>query len=641
MNKIAIISLINLVLNISLSAQDRGFEFLRTGEIQPSGWLKTQMEQDISTGYARYLLQLTDRCHLDIYDMENADSIRIGSGGNRGAIWWDGETTGNWMDGYIRMAYLSGNQEAIKEAGEMVKKILNFQEKNGYLGAYPQKLRYESPSGANNGELWSMACLYRGLIGYFELTGDKEALEAVERAVALTISRYNKNRPYWSVALGRGGSGHNKMFTDVCAQLYRITGKQLYQDFIKFLYDSWNDVGDQTQGEADALLRNLENPDLLLQCHGAHTMEHLRVPYYMYDTGNKKYEIAYKNWIPKVEKHLSPGGACISDENIEGRLGSPDIGCEYCTMTEFLISLQTVLKETGISKYGDMIEKLAFNAAQGARMKNAMAIQYLTKDNQTEATRELGHHSSFILSPTHEQVAVCCVPNAVRFYPYYVSNMWMRTTKEEGIVAVTYGPSVLNTTVNGVKVEIIEETSYPFEENLRFIINPRGKLEFPVWLREPQWSNNTQIKATGAKIERENGYIKITKRWEEGDQVELTFGATVVRNKSFQDESYFSRGALIYSLAFEKELSKINSYPLEGFYDFEAKARQGQSLSYSGIKQSEFTFKKDENGTGPSWKNPKIMLEGQLFNDDNKMVEKVILLPYGSTLLRQTTFPDK
>ena len=32
-------------------------------------------------------------------------------------------------------------------------------------------------------------------------------------------------------------------------------------------------------------------------------------------------------------------------------------------------------------------------------------------------------------SPTHQDVAVCCVPNAGRIYPYYVKSMWLRTTK--------------------------------------------------------------------------------------------------------------------------------------------------------------------------------------------------------------------
>lgn len=630
---------------LSGSAQDPAFKFLRAGEVQPEGWLKTQMQQDIEIGYARHLLQLTDRCHLDVYDVSNTDSIKTGSGGLKGHIWWDGESTGNWLDGFIRIAFLSGNKQAIKEADKMVKTILGYQEKDGYLGTYPKRIRYESPLGVvnkNNGELWNQACLFRGLIGYYELTGKQQVLEAVEKATLLTISMYNKNRPLWStVYLGESGPGHSMMFIDVCEQLYRITGKQQYLDFIQFMYDSFNDLGDKTNASADQLLRNLANLDLPLKMHGAHVLEHIRAPYALYYTGDEKYAVAYKNWFKKVEKHLTPSGACIADENIGGRLGSPDIGAEYCTMLELMCSLQSAIEKSANPRYGDMIEKLAFNTAQGARLKNGMAIQYLTKDNQTEASSAQKHNSKFMLSPTHEQAAVCCVPNSIRFYTYYISNMWMRTKNENSIAAITYGPSVLNTIVKGVEVEVIEETTYPFEENVKFTINPKESLEFPILFREPRWAKNTKIDADGARVERQNGFIRITKRWEKGDQVNLTFGAEVVKNYTNQKQIYFSRGPLVYSLGFNAEFTKIRTYPVEGFYDMDAEPVKGQSLNYSIIGQPDFVFKKSGGEPENPWKDNNLKLFGSLYNDDKKLIENVSLVPLGSTLLRQTTFSVK
>jgi uncharacterized protein len=243
------------------------------------------------------------------------------------------------------------------------------------------------------------------------------------------------------------------------------------------------------------------------------------------------------------------------------------------------------------------------------------------------------------LSPTHEQAAVCCIPNSMRFYPYYVSQMWMKTTKEDGIVAVSYGPSVLNTTVKGKKVEIVEETNYPFQENIKFTVNPEKSLKFPILFREPQWSKNTQINVSGANIERENGYIRISKYWKKGDQVEFTFSAAVIK-KRFQDEVYFSRGPLVYSLGFHTEYTKTKIYPIDKFYDLNALPVTGQSLNYSIKEEPFFIFKRDRIDEMYPWKNCKIRLEGQLYNENKKIAEKVELLPYGSTLLRQTTFSD-
>jgi DUF1680 family protein len=127
------------LLSLSLSSQEPAFKFMRAGDVMPGGWLKIQIQQDAASGYARYLPQLTDRCHLDVFDVRELDSMKTGkAGGEKGYIWWDGETSGNWFDGFIRTAYLSGHPEAMKEADEAVETILGFQERDGYLGTYPK-----------------------------------------------------------------------------------------------------------------------------------------------------------------------------------------------------------------------------------------------------------------------------------------------------------------------------------------------------------------------------------------------------------------------------------------------------------------------------------------------------------------------
>ena len=72
-----------ILLFVSLSAQKPAFKFLKTGDVQPAGWLKIQIQQDAASGYARYMPQLTDRCRLDVYDVSKTDSMKRGSGGHQ------------------------------------------------------------------------------------------------------------------------------------------------------------------------------------------------------------------------------------------------------------------------------------------------------------------------------------------------------------------------------------------------------------------------------------------------------------------------------------------------------------------------------------------------------------------------------
>jgi hypothetical protein len=216
------------------------------------------------------------------------------------------------------------------------------------------------------------------------VTGRSDVLEAVEKAARLSISRYDESRPYWRERIPRGGPPHNLMFVDICEWLYRLTKDSAYVDFARFLYDSYNKPDDVF--ESDCLLRNLSDKDKLFNGHGVHVLEHLRVPYFLYDaTGDEKYSPA-KNYPMKIERHLNAGGAVICDEDILQRLAGPEIGCEYCTMQELQHSMQSVFQKSGDAFAGDWIEQVAFNAAQGARMKDGRAIAYLSSDNQPEAS---------------------------------------------------------------------------------------------------------------------------------------------------------------------------------------------------------------------------------------------------------------
>ena len=77
-----------------------------------------------------------------------------------------------------------------------------------------------------------------------------------------------------------------------------------------------------------------------------------------------------------------------------------------------------------------MGEKLVLNAAQGARLPDGTCVTYFSRDNRYRATSQ-GSGGRFKFSPTHEEIAVCCNPNASKLMPYYVDGMWM---KKSGLV---------------------------------------------------------------------------------------------------------------------------------------------------------------------------------------------------------------
>jgi DUF1680 family protein len=614
------------------------FKFLPVGEVKPRGWLLDQMRNDITNGFSSALDKLTDRCDLSTFDMRKTAEFvmpKIGS------VWWNGETTGNWLDGYIRMAYLTDNPQAKARADEMVGKILAMQEEDGYLGCYPQKLRYQSPLGWVNGELWDQACLFRGLLAYYELTGRKDVLTAVQRAVDLTLSKY-KDRPYWYTEIPRGGPAHNLMFVDVCEYMHRLTGEQRYVDFAKFLYDGYN--APEKVFDSDILIRNLTAPEKLFVGHAAHIMEHLRVPLFVYyATGDDKYRVAVENLFMKTARHTGTTGASIGDEDIRQQIPSPYLSQEHCTMFELLNSLQSGVEKTGRADLGDWVEWLAYNAAQGARLRDdsqaSRGIQYQGFDNQYDALQKnLGGRCKY--SPTREDVAVCCPPTASKIYAYFTDYLWMKEAKGDGLVAAVYAPNTVQTKVRGVPVTIDTDTSYPFEDEVRMTLRTDKPVAFSIRLRIPAWPGNTRVDAPGAKVRQENGWQIVTKTWKTGDRITLSFAPEIVQKKAQNGEIFWRRGPLVYSLPIPSVRNAIKQYPVAGFADIELAPEKGANWNY-GVDQQSGGFKFERIQTaGLPWCASPVSLTGQLFNRNTGKEETVRLVPMGSSLLRRTAFTD-
>lgn len=634
-------------LSVAQVAREK-FQFLKIGEVQPRGWLLDQIRMDATNGYGPVLDKLTDRIEITTFDSRNKTEL---AKPKIGGDWWNGETTGNWFDGLVRTAYLSGDAAAKMRVDKLAAQFLAMQDTDGYLGIYPRAKRFESPVVTQNGEFWTQACLYRGLLAYHELTGRAEVLAAVQRATKLMMSKYGPSKPYWARRIMRGGPGHNIMFVDVCEWLYRLTGDPSYVAFARFLYDGYCEPMDVR--ENDVQLRNLSDLSKPFHGHGAHVMEHIRIPLFLACTaGDPKYRAAADNFFPKAVRHLVAGGACISDEDILGRPGSPYIGCEYCTSLEFLHSLQSGVEKSGRGPFADAIEVMAYNSAEGARQRDGRAVQYCTVDNQYEATAKgIGRRAK--LSPTHEDVALCCPVTALKFYPYFVNALWMKTAAGDGLVAVNYAPNELLTTIKGVKIRIQSETHYPFEDEVRMMVTPETPATFGIRLRIPGWAGTLSVASPEAnraevatesrrslRITDESGWRVLTREWQAGDRISISFKPAIERKAMANGEVYWQRGPLVYAMPIAGEAKQIKTYPMAGFADYDYTPQAGAFWNYAVDDINGAFLFKTNTVQGNPWINPPVRLCGNLHNRKTGKSEPVELLPMGVHLLRRVAFPE-
>lgn len=625
------------------------FQLLPSGSTQPAGWIMEMMQSDLENGIVGALDDLYPGIHSDdLYKSnrrgglddvpEMGDLVLTGAEWEQSIMWWNAETIGNWWDGFIRHAFLTGNKEAIAQSHAIVKNLLSSQDEDGYIGIYKSNLRYQHEG--SNGELWAQTTAFRSLLGYYEFTENKDVLEAVEKGVGLTMSRYNdETRNPFELKNAFGGVTHGLMFTDVCETLYRITKKQEYQDYAVYLYRAFStfSINRSFNDFRYPFLIRKEEP---FTGHGVHTYEHLRtlVNAY-YQTGYPELKLAYENALAKLDKCILPSGAGHGNEWIAGLdANATTTASEYCTMVELRNSLHSMAQKSGDVRFADHAEKLTFNGMMGFRNEKGTAIAYGKHDNSfimDGKHHELEHVNDdprYKYSPTHSDPAVCCVPNYTRNLTYYLDNIWLKDG--EGLVAMMYGPSKLSTSVNGAKLTILQTTNYPFSDQIQMLITSDKVIEAPILLRKPQWASSMEVTSPGSTIVDRGTFVQVTNEWNK-NKIMIEF-QNEIQKVAHSGQHYLQRGALVFAFPIPHRNETIKTYDLDGFTDYYAFPTDD---TYKNLTLTDTPFTFTSTGDEFPWYKSDTYLEGKFIDSKSGKTDTMRLIPMGSTVLRRVTFP--
>jgi hypothetical protein len=604
------------------------------GSIKPLGWIKIQMQNDIN-GFVGNLDKIVpDLINDPIYSIgrlhknsltKDLGNLKDGdSDGSEQYKWWNSETQSNWWDGYIRNVLLLDDKEGIKKVQKYINNVIKSQDEDGYIGIYAKDLRYNFNS--ENGELWSKTTMFRGLLAYYEFTNDKNLFIVIEDAVNNLMSNYpiGKSSPFSSGENFNGGVSHGLTFTDVLDKMYQITGDEKYIEFARFLY---LDFCKTYQSEKDAKLDNILNPNYKLQSHGVHTYEHLRpLIVAAYSKDNIELQKALEIYIKRIENSTTLTGGAIGDEWIAERAAdATNTGYEYCSLQELLNSYSVLFQKQGKSKTAESIETIFYNAAQGSRNPNHSCIAYLktdnsyemegTKNGEVEPNRKQVRYK---YSPAHQEVAVCCNPNAGRITPYFLENSWM-IENENTFVNVLLGPNKLETNLNKNPITIEVVTNYPYQNNFTYIIKNPNKAIFKIKIRKPSWANEIVTNEDYKDVE---GFLLFDREFSENDKIKIEFKTEIRIKEDAKQEKYFSYGALFFAKSIEAEEKKGKSY-FKGFED----------LLYKPKNNFRYQFIEKNNAV---YENNQIKINAK--NLVTNQIEEIILIPFGKTILRQVSF---
>jgi DUF1680 family protein len=412
----------------------------------------------------------------------------------------------------------------------VIEKIAAAQWEDGYLYTFyslpkrqPEK-RWTDVQ--NKHELYCAGHFFEAAVAYYQTTGKRKILDVAIRLADYIDSVFGPGKKY-------DVPGHEEIEIGL-VKLYGVTGEKRYLELAKFFLDQ--------RGRADER-----------QIYGEYCQDHKPVieqdaavghavrAGYLYSgmadvaalTGDADYIKALDRiWWDVVSKKLyitggigARGGGESFGEDYE--LPNATAYCETCAAIANAMWNHRMSLLHGDAKYIDVLERVIYNGfLSGISMSG----------NKFFYPNPLASEGKYQRSPWFG--CACCPTNIVRFMPSLPGYAYARKADKVYVNLFIAGSAQINLSGNTLRLE--QETRYPWDGDIRIMVEPEHSGNFTVCVRIPGWAQNNPVpsdlysypdtnrgqvslKVNGNPVALNivKGYARISRTWERGDTIEL------------------------------------------------------------------------------------------------------------------------
>ncbi|MCD6346481.1 MAG: glycoside hydrolase family 127 protein [Bacteroidales bacterium] len=456
---------------------------------------------------------------------------------------------------------------------DLILKIGGAQEEDGYLytnrtimgdSAHPWagSRRWELTNVLSH-ELYNLGHLYEAGVAHYQTTGKTSLLDICTKSADLLVKDFGwgKEENY---------PGHQEVEIGL-VKLYRVTGKKEYLDLAKFFLDVRKGGEEYSQSHIPVIEQK-------------EAVGHAVRANYMYTgmadvaalTGATDYIHAIDTiWNNVVSKKLYiTGGVGVGGhgegygENYE--LPNMNAYCETCASIANVFWNERMFLLHGDAKYLNVLERVLYNGVLSGLGLSGDRFFYpnpLKSKGQHERSAWFG--------------CACCPSNLTRFLPSIPGYMY--AVKGSKVFVNLYASSSANLVVKDTKLEILQETNYPWDGKIKVVVNPQKSEKFTLMCRIPGWAQDEavpsdlytfidkpkggvklSVNGKSVKVKIENGFAVVKRRWNKADELILDIPMDIKRIKANEHvesdagQVAIQRGPLVYCLEWpDQEEEKV------------------------------------------------------------------------------------
>ncbi|KQX14412.1 glycoside hydrolase family 127 protein [Flavobacterium sp. Root420] len=470
----------------------------------------------------------------------------IKKGTVRGKMPWDDSDLYKIIEGASYSLINNPNPGLLAYLDSVIGIIKIGQEKDGYITTWmtidpttspadwykPAGKRWAGESASH--ELYNSGHLFEAAAAHYIATGKRNFLDIAIKNADLLVATFGPGKLQIP-------PGHQIVETGLI-KLYLITKNQKYLELAK-LYLDWR--GDPMTHQ----LYGSSNQDHLPVVKQEEVVGHAVRAVYLYagmtDIAAIYKDPAYLNatnklWENMVNKKMYITGGIGSRHEGEAfgdNYELPNLTAynETCAAIGSVYWNHRLFLLTGESKYYDIIERTLYNGLLAGISLTGDKFFYpnpLESDGQYTF-----NHGSCTRQSWFE--CSCCPTNLIRFLPSIPGLVY--ATHENDLYVNLFMSNQAKLTVGDKKVEVKQQTGYPWNGQVTIDVNPEKTAAFTLKVRIPGWAVNKPVPGTlyqyigentgimnlkingkNENLTMNNGYLEIKRQWSKGDKIELS-----------------------------------------------------------------------------------------------------------------------